>query len=71
VLLLQGRSRKQIASALEISENTVKVYAGHVYIDFNVRSHTELLALALRTPWLRAMASPKEVGRASPKEVTK
>lgn len=43
-LLLEGRSRKHIASHLDISENTVAGYVKEIYRHFTVKSHAELLA---------------------------
>jgi len=42
-LLLEGRTRKDISSCLEISENTVAGYSKELYRKFNVQSHAELL----------------------------
>jgi len=69
-LLLEGRSYKQIGGALGVSYNTVKRHIANVYLEFGVGSHVELMSLALRTPWLRSLASPKEVKAASPESVT-
>ncbi len=43
-MLLQSYSRKQIASHLEISENTVTGYVKEVYSRLGVQSHAELIA---------------------------
>lgn len=43
-LLLQGKSRTQIAEALFISENTVKTHTAHVYKKLGVASKSELFA---------------------------
>lgn len=42
-LLLDGRSRKEIAAQIGISENTVSGYAKEVYRHFSVNSQTELM----------------------------
>jgi len=42
-LLLEGQARKQIASNLEIAENTVAGYAKEVYRHFGVNSQAELM----------------------------
>jgi DNA-binding CsgD family transcriptional regulator len=67
-LLMNGRARKQIAGDLSISPETVKNYLSNIYGKLEVSSSTELLALALRTPWMRALVSPKEHGSVSPKD---
>jgi LuxR family maltose regulon positive regulatory protein len=43
----RGRSNREIAKALWISESTVKVHVHHVLEKMNVRSRTELAALTL------------------------
>lgn len=42
-LLLEGMSRKQIASHLAITENTVSEYVKNIYRFFEVHSHAELM----------------------------
>lgn len=42
-LLLDGKDRKQIASLMEITENTVSGYIKDVYRHFGVNSHVELM----------------------------
>lgn len=41
--LLQGRSRKDIAAHLELSENTVSGYTKQIYRHFGVNSHAALM----------------------------
>ena len=43
IMLTGGHTRKEMASALEISENTVSGYVKGVYRHFNVHSQTELM----------------------------
>jgi DNA-binding NarL/FixJ family response regulator len=45
-LLGQGRSTKEIARALELSEGTVKVHLAAIYRGLNARNRTEAVALA-------------------------
>jgi DNA-binding NarL/FixJ family response regulator len=45
-LLGQGRSTKEIARALELSEGTVKVHLAAIYRGLNVRNRTEAVVLA-------------------------
>ena len=42
-LLLQGKSNKQIAAALHISERTVEFHLKNIYAKFNVNSRVELI----------------------------
>ena len=43
IMLTGGHTRKDMASALDISENTVSGYVKEVYRHFNVHSQTELV----------------------------
>jgi DNA-binding NarL/FixJ family response regulator len=45
-LLGEGRSTKEIARALELSEGTVKVHLAAIYRCLNARNRTEAVALA-------------------------
>jgi DNA-binding NarL/FixJ family response regulator len=45
-LLGEGRSTKEIARALELSEGTVKVHLAAIYRSLNARNRTEAVALA-------------------------
>lgn len=42
-LLLEGRSRKDVAAALSLSENTVATYQKDIYRHFGVSSHATLI----------------------------
>jgi DNA-binding NarL/FixJ family response regulator len=44
-LIAQGRSNKQIAHALFISESTTKVHVRHIFEKLGVRSRAEVAAL--------------------------
>lgn len=46
-LLVQGRSEKEAAAALEVSQSTLHTYVKRLYRRLGVRSRPELLALAL------------------------
>ena len=46
--VLEGKSRKEIAAELHISENTVKTHLTHLYEKLNVSGREELLALAYK-----------------------
>ena len=48
-LVRQGLSNRQIASALWISESTVKVHVHHILEKLGVRSRTQAAAVAART----------------------
>lgn len=45
-LLLQGYTNKQIAAALDISENTMKTHSRRIYAKLNVANKRELMQLA-------------------------
>ncbi len=45
-LVLEGKSRKEIAALLHVSENTVKTHLTHLYEKCNVSGREELLALS-------------------------
>ena len=47
-LLVEGRTNRQIASQLYISEKTVSVHVSNILAKLNVRSRTEAAALANR-----------------------
>jgi len=47
-IVLDGKSRKEIAAILHVSENTVKTHLTHLYEKFEVSGREELLALAYR-----------------------
>ncbi|HEV2387034.1 MAG TPA: response regulator transcription factor [Candidatus Acidoferrales bacterium] len=47
-LLTAGKSNKEIAVALRITEGTVKVHVDHILKKFNVRGRTEATAMAFR-----------------------
>ena len=47
-IVLDGKSRKEIAALLHVSENTVKTHLTHLYEKFNVSGREELLALAYK-----------------------
>jgi two-component system NarL family response regulator len=47
-LLAVGRSNRDIAAALAISEGTVKVHVGHILTKLNAASRTEAVSMAVR-----------------------
>jgi DNA-binding NarL/FixJ family response regulator len=47
-LLVEGRTNRQIASQLYISEKTVSVHVSNILAKLKVRSRTEAAALANR-----------------------
>lgn len=42
-LLLEGRTRKEIAATLSLSVNTVATYQKSIYLHFGVNSHASLM----------------------------
>jgi len=52
-LLLEGRSEKEVASALKLSARTVHDYVMMLYEHFQVSSRAELLAYFIRREPLR------------------
>ncbi|HEY2422534.1 MAG TPA: response regulator transcription factor [Chthoniobacterales bacterium] len=52
-LMAQGKSNKEIAAALFISEGTVKSHGKSIFTKMNVRSRTEAVAEATRRGFLR------------------
>ena len=49
-LIAQGRTNRQVAAALFITENTVQTHIRHIFQKLGVRSRTELAAQFLATP---------------------
>lgn len=47
-LILSGKSNREIAGALFISENTVKTHARNIFSKYDVSSRTELISILLR-----------------------
>jgi DNA-binding NarL/FixJ family response regulator len=52
-LLADGRSNKEIANELEISERTVKTHLGHLFAKLGVTSRTEAVKIAMRRGLVR------------------
>jgi DNA-binding CsgD family transcriptional regulator/tetratricopeptide (TPR) repeat protein len=49
-LIAQGRTNKEVASAMFVTENTVQSHVRHIFQKLGVRSRTELAARFLSTP---------------------
>jgi DNA-binding NarL/FixJ family response regulator len=47
-LLVQGRSNKEIAQALQIVEDTVKTHVKHILAKLGVQSRTQAVLYAIR-----------------------
>jgi DNA-binding NarL/FixJ family response regulator len=52
-LIADGRSNKEIANELEISERTVKTHLGHLFAKLGVTSRTEAVKIATRRGLVR------------------
>jgi two-component system NarL family response regulator len=52
-LMADGKSNKEIASALDISERTVKTHLGHLFEKLGVTSRTEAVKVATRRGLVR------------------
>ena len=52
-LLADGKANKEIASALDISERTVKTHLGHLFEKLGVTSRTEAVKVANRRGLVR------------------
>ena len=52
-LMADGHSNKEIASALSISERTVKTHLGHLFEKLGVTSRTEAVRVATRRGLVR------------------
>ena len=50
LLLVSGKSNKEIGAELNIVERTVKYHVGNIYAKTGVASRTELTNLILRKP---------------------
>lgn len=64
-LMAQGKSNKEIASALFISEGTVKSHAKAIFAKMNVASRTEAVAEASRRGLIRLSGDPGHGSRPS------
>jgi DNA-binding NarL/FixJ family response regulator len=47
-MILTGKSNREIAAALNITENTVKTHAKSIYSKYDVRSRARLISILLR-----------------------
>ena len=61
-LLAEGRSNREIAHALFISEPTVKVHVRNILRKLGARSRVEAAIQAVRTPRLQAPAAEDRAG---------
>jgi DNA-binding CsgD family transcriptional regulator/tetratricopeptide (TPR) repeat protein len=62
-LVTQGRTNREVATAMFVTENTVQTHIRHIFQKLGVRSRTELTALLLSAP---ASTAPKAWYRAIP-----
>jgi DNA-binding NarL/FixJ family response regulator len=61
-LVAQGRTNREIASAMFVTENTVQTHVRHVFQKLGVRSRTELAVQLLSEPASTASASRPSEG---------
>ena len=52
-LMPDGKANKEIATALDISERTVKTHLGHLFEKLGVTSRTEAIKIATRRGLVR------------------
>jgi two-component system NarL family response regulator len=52
-LMADGKANKEIATALDISERTVKTHLGHLFEKLGVTSRTEAIKVATRRGLVR------------------
>ena len=52
-LMADGKANKEIATALDISERTVKTHLGHLFEKLGVTSRTEAVKVATRRGLVR------------------
>jgi DNA-binding NarL/FixJ family response regulator len=57
-LVARGRTNREIASAMFVTENTVQTHVRHIFQKLGVRSRTELAVQILSEPARPAPASP-------------
>ncbi|HXZ70251.1 MAG TPA: helix-turn-helix transcriptional regulator, partial [Streptosporangiaceae bacterium] len=57
-LVAQGRTNREIASAMFVTENTVQTHVRHVFRKLGLRSRTELAVQFLSEPPAAEWASP-------------
>ena len=65
-LVATGASNKEIAQALVISPNTVKVHLRNIFAKIGVASRTEATLYALRTGLIESPAPPAEAAEQAP-----
>jgi ATP/maltotriose-dependent transcriptional regulator MalT len=63
--IASGNTNKQIASALNISEQTVKNHISHIFTKMDVADRTSAVLMAMRRGWIRG----DDVNQLQPPEV--
>ena len=61
-LVAQGRTNKEVAAAVFVTENTVQTHVRHIFQKLGVRSRTELAAHLLSAPAITTAASRSSAG---------
>jgi DNA-binding NarL/FixJ family response regulator len=57
VLIAEGRSNREIAQELHVSEGTVKIHVGRVFAKLNLRDRVQAVVLAYETGVVRPGSS--------------
>lgn len=52
--LIRGRTNKEIAKLLGVSESTVKTFVTRIYEKLEVRTRLDLLSLAIERGWVES-----------------
>jgi DNA-binding CsgD family transcriptional regulator len=70
-LVTQGRTNREVASAMFVTENTVQTHVRHIFQKLGVRSRTELAARLSPAPARAAAAARSPAGSGNPEPVAR